>query len=196
MGKNINNEKKNNPLILIGLFVVCITLLFNAYILSRDSESDFVPASTEAPTQTETWDENKTETISSISEGSNENISQVTGNEQDNTQEIISENADETVIDFSGSTDKEVSADSKPSEKPKTSDDITNPDKQPEYDSTVPQTDEPGTSDSSIPSADNSSVDHPGQVYDPVFGWITTGDTNQNTIDSDGDLSKQVGTMN
>ena len=192
----MRNEKNNNPFIITGLFVVCIALLFNAYILSREPETDFIPASSETPTQTETWDENATENISSISENSEENISQVTGNEYDNTQEVISENADETVTNFSGSTTKEASTDSRPSEKPETSDDITNPDKQPEYDSTVPQNDEPDTSDASTPLTNGSSANHPGQVYDPVFGWITTGDTNQNTVDSDGDLSKQVGTMN
>ena len=45
------------------------------------------------------------------------------------------------------------------------------------------------------PPAKAPSDSHPGQVYDPVFGWITTGDTNQDNVDNDGDINKQIGTM-
>jgi hypothetical protein len=43
--------------------------------------------------------------------------------------------------------------------------------------------------------ADNSESSHPGQVYDPVFGWIDTGNTTYDVVDSDGDINKQIGTM-
>lgn len=41
----------------------------------------------------------------------------------------------------------------------------------------------------------NPSGGNPGQVYDPVFGWITTGPTRQDVVDSYGDINKQIGTM-
>jgi len=40
-----------------------------------------------------------------------------------------------------------------------------------------------------------TSGGNPGQVYDPVFGWITTGPTRQDVVDSYGDINKQIGTM-
>lgn len=36
---------------------------------------------------------------------------------------------------------------------------------------------------------------NPGQVRDPVFGWITTGPTRQDIVDNGGDVNKQIGTM-
>lgn len=193
MRKNkTNKENNNNTLIIAVLSVVCIAILVAAHLFSRESENDFTPVSTENVTTTDTWDENtvKEEILPEISV---EESSQVTGSEYDNTQEIISEDAEETVTSLSESTSKEEAQDSKPAEKPETSDNKTNPEKQPEYDSDIPQSSD---SEDTTSSAETSSDSHPGQVYDPVFGWITTGDTNQDAVDSDGDISKQIGTMN
>lgn len=192
MKKNKNNEKNHSTLIFAGLSVVCIALLIGAYLLSREPETDFVPTSTVNTTQTDTWAENAAEDIV-VPETSEESTSQVTGSETYSTQEVVSEDANETVTSLSDSTSKEDIEDSKPTEKPESTDDKTNPDKQPEYSDDVPQTGEPNVTDNS--ATDTSSDSHPGQVYDPVFGWITTGDTNQSAVDSDGDISKQVGTM-
>lgn len=41
----------------------------------------------------------------------------------------------------------------------------------------------------------NPENDHPNQIYDPVFGWLDVGTTTQDTIDSDGDINKQIGIM-
>mgnify|MGYP000135181900 FL=1 len=87
-----------------------------------------------------------------------------------------------------------------PLEKPETNDDTTNPEKQPEYDDSVPTTPDPteppaDDKPNNTPPAKAPSDSHPGQVYDPVFGWITTGDTNQDNVDNDGDINKQIGTM-
>ena len=83
-----------------------------------------------------------------------------------------------------------------------TTDDVTDPDKQPEYDPPVQQTptspqDNPtGGSGTGTPSGGTGSDDsHPGQVYDPVFGWVTPSGVQQDNIDSDGDINKQIGTM-
>ena len=92
---------------------------------------------------------------------------------------------------LSDSTPEADTPNDKPTEKPQTSDDTTNPDKQPEYDSTVPQTPDPEKPKDDTPA----SEEHPGQVYDPVFGWIDTGNTNQDNVDSDGDINKQIGIM-
>ena len=87
----------------------------------------------------------------------------------------------ETVIHFTENVTKEEQADTKPEEKPETADDTNNKDKKPEY-----EEDETKTADED---------GHPGQVYDPVFGWIVTGEVVSDNVDNDGSLDKQVGTM-
>ena len=79
-----------------------------------------------------------------------------------------------------------------------TDDDKTNPDKKPEYvDPVVPTpTPEPSKPDNEPPAPTPTPANtKPGQVYDPVFGWVTTGDTVQDNVDNDGDINKQLGTM-
>ena len=95
------------------------------------------------------------------------------------------------------STKKSESADEKPVEKPIITEDTANPEKQPEYTEDIPQVSEPKAEQSAPPS---TSADKPsensGQVYDPVFGWIDTGSTHQDTVDSSGSINKQIGSMN
>lgn len=45
-------------------------------------------------------------------------------------------------------------------------------------------------------SSENVSQGQDGQVYDPVFGWIAPSTSQGQVIDNDGDINKQVGTMN
>ena len=88
----------------------------------------------------------------------------------------------EEVIHFTENVTKEDMADTKPKEKPTTKDNTKNPDEKPEYSDDVPEAGEPETGTA-------------GKVYDPVFGWITTGEAVSDNIDNDGSLDKQVGTM-
>lgn len=77
---------------------------------------------------------------------------------------------------------KEELEETKPEEKPKTSDDITNKDKKPEYDKEELVAEDKGGGTSKM-------------VYDSVFGWIQTEATQYDVIDSDGDMDKQIGSM-
>lgn len=76
-----------------------------------------------------------------------------------------------------------------PKVKPKTSDDTTNKDKVPAYSEkeTSPQTTEPSAGET------NSK----GQIYIPGFGWTDNqgGGSQGTNVTSDGDINKQVGTM-
>ncbi|MBP3595298.1 MAG: hypothetical protein J6J44_12260 [Lachnospiraceae bacterium] len=105
--------------------------------------------------------------------------------ENEEPKEEPEENTDvdvpETVIHFTENVTKEEQADTKPEEKPETADDTNNKDKKPEYE------------EDEIKTADEDG--HPGQVYDPVFGWIVTGEVVSDNVDNDGSLDKQVGTM-
>lgn len=174
-----------------------MAVLAGAYFLTKEPENEFTPTSTESNSVTNTWDE-KTDIDTVVPTATTQEDNQVTGNITDNTQTIVSVDDNETVTDLSGSTPKEDAEDTKPSEPPQTNDDTTNPDKQPEYDDTVPTIPEPTENPSqpdNNPPAENPDDSHPGQVYDPVFGWITTGDTQQDNVDNDGDINKQIGTM-
>lgn len=99
----------------------------------------------------------------------------------DTTPDTDTDTPDE-VIRVTENVTKEDKADTKPQEKPKTPDDTKNPDKKPEYGDDVPVAGEPENGND-------------GKVYDPVFGWITTGEAVSDSIDNDGSLDKQVGTM-
>lgn len=197
MKKTENNKNKNFALTIGGLSALCVAVLAGAYFLTKEPENEFTPTSTESNSVTNTWDE-KTDIDTVVPTATTQEDNQVTGNITDNTQTIVSVDDNETVTDLSGSTPKEDAEDTKPSEPPQTNDDTTNPDKQPEYDDTVPTTPEPTENPSqpgNNPPAENPDDSHPGQVYDPVFGWITTGDTQQDNVDNDGDINKQIGTM-
>lgn len=196
--KKTENKDKNKRLFAIGgLSALCIAVLAGAYFLTKEPENDFTPSSAQTGTGTDTWGEN-TDTPVTTPSSTEGNVSQVTGTASDHTQTIVSEDETGTVTSLSDSTQKEDTSNDKPAEKPVTTDDTTNPDKQPEYDASVPQVSEPDDTPDTTPPAtgDSGNDSHPGQVYDPVFGWIDTGNTSQDTIDSDGDINTQIGTMN
>ena len=115
---------------------------------------------------------------------------------------MVSEDETGSTTSLSDSSTKEEALQEKPAEPPVTTDDVTDPDRKPEYDPPVQQTQTPAPSQdnpaggSGAPSGGTSADgSHPGQVYDPVFGWIDVGNTQQDNIDSDGDINKQIGTM-
>lgn len=193
--ENQNNTKKT--LTICGLSALCIAALAGAYLLTREPDTEFVPASTETDPLTDSWEENTDVSLPAVTDSES---TQVTGSSSDQTQTVISEDESGSVSTLSDSSSKEEAV--KPTEKPETTDDTTNPDKQPEYGNDVPQSTNPpaeapdNASPSSPSAGENANADeHPGQVYDPVFGWIETGDTTQDNVDNDGDINKQIGTM-
>ena len=195
MKKNTNTDKKKIAII-SGLSALCIAVLAGAYFLTREPERDFTPVSTESANVTDTWEENSN-TDTPLPSATPEST-QTTGTPSDNTQAVVSEDETGTTSSLSDSSTKEEADQDKPDTPPETNDDLTDPDKQPEYEPSVPQpTKEPTPSPQPGAPAGGGSTDdsHPGQVYDPVFGWIDVGDTQQDNVDSDGDINKQIGTM-
>lgn len=76
-----------------------------------------------------------------------------------------------------------------PKEKPRTEDDITNKSKVPTYS-------EEKVKPQSQPTPKGGDTNNKGQVYFPGFGWVdNSGENKGETVTSDGDISKQVGTM-
>ena len=195
----MKKDKKKIALTICGFSVLCIGILAAAYFLTRKPDAEFVPAAVETSTETDSWEEKTAPETESAAESSSPSDKKE-GTEADNTQKIISEDETTTASSLSDTKTREESAKEMPSEKPVTTEDTTNPEKPPEYDSNVPQTQAPtappeNNADTSTPPAADDNTSHDGQIYDPVFGWITTGATYQETIDSTGDINKQVGTM-
>lgn len=199
MKKTENKSNKKLVLTVGSLSTLCVAVLAGTYFLTREPKNTFTPVTAENGTTTNTWEDNAdVESVSSPSAPQND--TQVTGTKTDNTQTVVSEDASGTVTELSGSTTKDEIEETVHLEKPETNDDTTNPEKQPEYDDSVPTTPDPteppaDDKPNNTPPAKAPSDSHPGQVYDPVFGWITTGDTNQDNVDNDGDINKQIGTM-
>ena len=179
---------------------MCIAVLAGAYFLTREPERDFTPVSAESANVTDTWEENSN-TDTPLPSATPEST-QTEGTPSDNTQTILSEDETGSTSSLSDSSTKEDANQEKPESPPETDDDLTDPDRQPEYEPSVPQP-EPSKELTPSPQPEQSTPEggggtddsHPGQVYDPVFGWIDVGDTQQDNIDSDGDINKQIGTM-
>ena len=195
MKKNTNTDKKKIAII-SGLSALCIAVLAGAYFLTREPERDFTPVSAESANVTDTWEENSN-TDTPLPSATPEST-QTTGTPSNNTQAVVSEDETGTTSSLSDSSTKDEVGQEKPDTPPETNDDLTDPDNQPEYEPSVPQpTKEPTPSPQPGAPAGGGSTDdsHPGQVYDPVFGWVTPSSVQQDNIDSDGDINKQIGTM-
>ncbi|MDE5698371.1 MAG: hypothetical protein K2I96_13340 [Lachnospiraceae bacterium] len=201
MKKNTTPTDRKKLFAICVLSALCIAVLAGAYFLTREPEREFIPASAERADVTDTWEE-KSGTDAILPDAAAQESTQIQGTASDNTQTVISEDETGSTTSLSDSSTKEEALQEKPTEPPVTTDDVTDPDRQPEYDPPVQQAQTPAPSQdnpaggSGTPSggtgADGS---HPGQVYDPVFGWIDVGNTQQDNIDSDGDINKQIGTM-
>lgn len=198
MKKNDKHTDKKKIAIISGLSVLCIAVLAGAYFLTREPERDFTPASADRADVTDTWNENSnadTPLPSATPEST-----QTVGTPSDSTQKVVSEDETGSTSSLSDSSTKEDASQEKPETPPETDDDLTDPDKQPEYAPSVPEpskepTPTPQPEQSASTGGGGTDDSHPGQVYDPVFGWVTPSNVQQDNIDSDGDINKQIGTM-
>lgn len=136
--ENQNNTKKT--LTICGLSALCIAALAGAYLLTREPDTEFVPASTETGSLTDSWEENTNVSLPAVTDSES---TQITGSSSDQTQTVISEDESGSVSTLSDSSSKEEAGAEKPAEKPETTDDTTNPDRQPEYGNDVPQSTNP-----------------------------------------------------
>ena len=201
MKKNTKPTDRKRTFAICGLSALCVAVLAGTYFLTWEPETEFIPASTEASNKTDTWEDHSAVDASLPPTAALEST-QLQGTASDNTQTVVSEDDSGSTISLSDSSTREEALQEKPSEPPVTTDDVTDPDKQPEYDPPAQQTPAPAQDDptdgsgTGTPSGDTGSdSSHSGQVYDPVFGWIAVGNTQQDNIDSDGDINKQIGTM-
>ena len=203
MKKNNKPTDAKRTFAICSLSALCIAALAGTWFLTREPESDFTPAPTEQAGQTDRWEEKpgvEAATLPSAAPGG----TRQEGTASDNTQTVVSEDGTGSTTSLSDSSTREEAQQEKPSEPPVTTDDVTDPDRQPEYDPPAQQAQAPAPpqdsptdgSGTETPSGDSGTDgSHQGQVYDPVFGWVTPSSVQQDTIDSDGDINKQIGTM-
>ncbi len=211
MKKNTKPTDRKRTFAICALSALCIASLAGAHFLTREPEREFIPAPVEHADVTDTWEETNTweenpgtDAIPPVAVA--EEINQLQGTASDNTQTIVSEDESGSTISLSDSSTTAEALQEKPTAPPVTTDDVTDPDKQPEYAPPVQQAPTPtpapkqenpkGDTKTGSPSGGTApDSSHPGQVYDPVFGWVSVGDTQQDNIDNDGDINKQIGTM-
>ncbi len=202
MKKNTKPTDRKRTFAICGLSALCVAVLAGAWFLTREPETEFIPSPTEVTGRTDTWEDHSAVDASLPPTAAALESTQLQGTASDNTQTVVFEDESGSTTSLSDSSTREEALQEKPTEPPVTTDDVTDPDKQPEYDPPAQQTPAPtqdnptGGSGTGTPSrGTGSDSSHPGQVYDPVFGWITVGNTQQDNIDSDGDINKQIGTM-
>lgn len=186
------NHKK---IIITSLVSLCLAALAGTYFLTRPPENKFVPAATEKSEPTESWDErSEPDTDGSLKNAADS--TQATGTPKDNTQTVVVEDETGSTVNLTDTQSSKDAATEKPSEKPVATEDAADPKVPPKYDDSVPQA-EPETASTPAPSvtAPDDSSSHEGEVFVPGFGWVTPSNVEQDTIDSDGDINKQIGTM-
>ena len=196
------SDKTKHICTLLGFSVLSIFVVLGVWLLTKEPSTEFAPMPEETGPVTDIWEEESHNSEILIA---NDTLENITSEQPDSdVVEISSDEAPkssdieifdtETSVSLSDSTTKESKDSEPPKEPPVIMDSLTDPNNKPEYDDSVPLHTE--IKDFNEPENSNTaSVTSSGQVYDPVFGWIQTGNTNQNVVDSSGDINKQIGTM-
>lgn len=167
-----------------ALAVLCVGILVVCLIVNNDKKGEFVPDPTQSVDPIDTWEENP----SSSPTGSGYAGAKGAANEEEYPK-IVKENEGEVVIDF---TDPSPSKESAPTSPGTDADHV-------DHDAVPVQTPSEGGKPQSENSGSNTpapgSKNSQGQVYDPVFGWVTPSTGNTVPMDNDGDPNKMVGEM-
>lgn len=195
-----------------GLFLAGGVVLLALAVRGREKpEGEVSQMEPQATPVAATWTETAAKTVTTPPPSA----SSVTGNRQDGTQTVTYEDETTTVTSMVENLTREEASKDRPTAPPETMDDLTDPDRVPSYE---PEDGDEGNNSEgsnggssggngggvnpsgsngggSRTSGNNPPDENPGQVYDPVFGWITTGLTRQDVVDSYGDINKQIGTM-
>lgn len=180
-----------------GLSALSLAVLAGAYFLTREPEAEFIPSSVQTDTATDTWRENAGTDVERP-ENLPDGPIQVEGTADDQTQVLISEDDSGSTAILSDSSARTGTEEGKPEQAPEGAvfDDEEEPEPQDAADTTKPKAPDTTPAEKTpVPSTPVVEAEHAGQVYDPVFGWIPVGDTQQDIVDSSGDINKQIGTM-
>lgn len=195
----LKKNLKSKSFIASSLAVLCVGFLVVCFVLPKDEEAEFVPEPTATATPQESWTEKPSPTESeketSVSKNTATNIPKA-----EEYPKTVESDESKTVVEFTDPSPKKPEAPPVPEGKtevanpspshPVKKDPTVTPSKQPPKEE-VKQESKP---ESSTPAP--GSKNDKGQVYDPVFGWVTPSKVEQEIIDGDGDPNKMVGEMN
>lgn len=173
-----------------GLCLLCVATLVGVLYLTSTPKSTFTPEGDTSVGTNDKWEDNSESLPTDVNtqkpaDGQTDTDAE---NQMDDKYQVVSESEDETVINMTP-----------PAEKPKAPEasgaaGVPN-DKKPNPDNSVPAA--PPAGGDCVPSAPEKKPEpsQPGKVYDPVFGWIELSPGVGETVDSDGDPDKMVGSM-
>ena len=83
MKKNTKPTDRKRTFTICGLSALCVAVLAGAWLLTREPEREFIPASTEASGGTDTWEENPG-TDTSLPDAAAKESTQIQGTASDN----------------------------------------------------------------------------------------------------------------
>lgn len=179
----------SKPFLASALTLASIAIVAVCIFVSGDKPPEFVP---EQPQQTQTvsdWSE---------SGGTEKPPASTTTPASDSEQEVYpkvtQDDGENVVIDFTPPKSSAEAEQAEPPEMPEGKTEVQEPEpSHPVNPDPAVKAPEPEPEQSSGPAP--GSTNDQGQVYDPAFGWVTLSPVEQIPTDNDGDINKQVASM-
>lgn len=193
------NQKKSKKALAVGgtAAVLVIGALIVGFSLRTPEKPEFVPNPPVSGTTAATWEESSTisetaapettpaETTASITVETTEQTAPATTKQTESYPKQAESEKNKVVVNFNDpEPEKPV-----PPPTPKTTGVVTNPEAPPVY---VPDETTPPVTAATETTPTGGKE---GQVYDPVFGWVTPSPVEVEIVDCGGDPNKIIGQM-
>jgi len=180
----------SKPFLVTALIVSCIAVVAVCLYFNWERDTRFIPEPPQSSESVSEWKENTGSTTATNPAVTTPGHTQV----QEAYPKIVEDDDGNVIIDFTPPQSSEAQAPEVPAgkteiEKPQQQSEVSHPvNPDPDIKPSEPVTQAPGG-----PSP--GSTNDKGQVYDPVFGWVTLSPVEQIHTDNDGDPNKIVGSM-
>lgn len=178
----------SKPFLVSALAFLSVAIVAVCIFVSRDKQPEFVPEQSQQTESDSGWVE------SGVGSTTAPGRTPAVSSEQEAYPKVTGDDGENVVIDF---TPPQSSAETKASEPPEIPEGKTEiKDPGPSHPVNEDQTVKAPEPEPAAPSGPApGSTNEKGQVYDPAFGWVTLSPVEQIPTDNDGDINKQVGTM-
>lgn len=178
----------SKPFIGSALAFLSIAIVAVCIFVGQEKKPEFVPEPSSQSESVNDWVESSGGTTPASGKAP------VNSPTQEEYPKVAEDDGENVVIDFTPPQSSAEAQASEPPEIPEGKTEIKDPG--PSHpvneDQTVKAPDpEPAAPSGPVPGSTNDK----GQVYDPAFGWVTLSPVEQIPTDNDGDINKQVGTM-
>lgn len=201
----------SKPFIAGSLAVLCVGVLAVCLVLNENEKSGFIPEPTLIPAPIEDWTE-----MPSSTEAEKETPDKKTPDQKVATNgatdvspneeypKVVESAEDQVIVDFTDPTPRKTETPSVPEGKREITDpgsshpvqkDPTVTKAPPKQEATPTVTVAPSKQKPKSATSAPGSKNEKGQIYDPIFGWVTPSKVEQEVIDGDGDPNKMVGEM-